>query len=149
MTSESRKRTKATAMGSSVTGRETAATIPEGNVEWRRLQSIGLVQIYRFFCRFGWSKRKVPMSKSGRVIKGRGVFVSEPEMIEMICLNPHKMTHGCILILYLWLCSLHNIMTFSTYHRDIEHRREVAPGVSHRHTGSRHKSASSDSRTWR
>lgn len=26
--------------------------------------------------RFGWSKRKVPLSRSGRVIKGRGVFVS-------------------------------------------------------------------------
>lgn len=25
---------------------------------------------------FGWSKKKVPTSRSGRIIKGRGVFVS-------------------------------------------------------------------------
>lgn len=25
---------------------------------------------------FGWSKRRVPISRSGRAIKGRGVFVS-------------------------------------------------------------------------
>lgn len=37
---------------------------------------------FTFYCqfflslnRFGWSKRKVPLSRSGRVIKGRGVFV--------------------------------------------------------------------------
>lgn len=25
---------------------------------------------------FGWSKKRVPTSRSGRIIKGRGVFVS-------------------------------------------------------------------------
>lgn len=35
-----------------------------------------LTRFYPMHHRFGWSKRKVPLSRSGRVIKGRGVFVS-------------------------------------------------------------------------
>lgn len=33
------------------------------------------VRFCPMYSRFGWSKRKVPLSRSGRVIKGRGVFV--------------------------------------------------------------------------
>lgn len=38
---------------------------------------------------FGWSKKNVPTSRSGRIIKGRGVFVS----ILKIKVNLHFMDH--------------------------------------------------------
>lgn len=49
---------------------------------------------------FGWSKRRVPISKSGRAIKGRGNFVSIS--ISLCRIVPYnKMNLSCIIVLAL------------------------------------------------
>lgn len=53
-----------------------AEMIPKGKF-CAQIPSLLNISSKQSSCRFGWSKKKVPISRSGRVIKGRGVFVSE------------------------------------------------------------------------
>lgn len=80
------------------------------------------------FYSFGWSKRKAPLSRSGRVIKGRGVFVS---IINFHYQNKYIKTNGINLCFH--LC-----------YSVIEHHHVLAadPKALHHHIGSKHKSES-------
>lgn len=77
---------------------------------------------------FGWSKKRVPTSRSGRVIKGRGVFVSR------ICMYKYN-----------YPCSINLFFIYSAF----EHHHVAGLGVLHHRIGNVLKIVPLNSLIWK